>query len=98
MNQIIIYIKPTTSDSDSKCKKCITYALHMQLMNKVKVMIRYLNLYSAGAVLEGNIWFIAVLIGVGITFILIIIFCFVQHSKTGKYPGKFELMSFKMLY
>lgn len=41
---------------------------------------------DAGAVLEGNIWFIAVLIGVGITFILIIIFCFVQHSKTGKYP------------
>ena len=50
----------------------------------------FLNFYSAGAVLEGNIWFIAVLIGVGITFILIIIFCFVQHSKTGKYPGKLQ--------
>ena len=46
-------------------------------------------MFSVGAVLEGNIWFIAVLIGVGITFILIIIFCFVQHSKSGKYPGSY---------
>ena len=53
-----------------------------------EITFGFLNFYSAGAVLEGNIWFIAVLIGVGITFILIIIFCFVQHSKTGKYPGK----------
>ena len=48
-------------------------------------------MFSVGAVLEGNIWFIAVLIGVGITFILIIIFCFVQHSKSGKYPGKWVI-------
>ena len=49
-------------------------------------------MFSVGAVLEGNIWFIAVLIGVGITFILIIIFCFVQHSKSGKYPGKWRVL------
>ena len=56
-----------------------------------QITFGFLKFYSAGAVLEGNIWFIAVLIGVGITFILIIIFCFVQHSKTGKYPGKLQL-------
>ena len=80
MNQIIIYIKSNTSDSDSKCKKITPYCEHLDL-----------QAFLAGAVLEGNIWFIAVLIGVGITFILIIIFCFVQHSKTGKYPGKFKI-------
>ena len=64
----------------------------MQNFDEGQVISGFLNFYSAGAVLEGNIWFIAVLIGVGITFILIIIFCFVQHSKTGKYPGKLQLL------
>ncbi|CAG5110648.1 Oidioi.mRNA.OKI2018_I69.chr2.g5030.t1.cds [Oikopleura dioica] len=39
-----------------------------------------------GPNLETNLWFVAVLVGTGGTLLLIIIVCFVQHNKSGKYP------------
>ena len=58
---------------------------------KVKsyISIRY-EYGSEGPLLDSNLWFVAVLVGTGGTLLLIIIVCFVQHNKSGKYPGKFS--------
>merc|ERR1712113_94071 len=47
---------------------------------------------TADVILEGKSWFIIILVSVGLVFILLIVACFVQHSKTGKYPVQNKTM------